>query len=142
MNLLTFSNRVRSAADLQRTVALAPRKNVMARMRFTKKARKKYRPTTLEKKRGTFFLVLMRKLITDDIVVIQSVFLKTVFRSRHLSMVHACDTNANEESTRLNKPFANANVIKETSARTRFKSVSLMLLYLQVLVFGHVFIRK
>ena len=52
--LLTFSSKLRSAADLQRTVALAPRKNVTAKMRFRKKALKKYRPTTLRKKvRGT-----------------------------------------------------------------------------------------
>lgn len=48
--LLTFSNRLRSAADLQRTVELAPMKNVTARRRLTKKAKKKYRPATLQGK--------------------------------------------------------------------------------------------
>ena len=48
--LLTFSSRLRSAADLQRTVELAPTKNVTARRRLTKKAKKKYRPATLRSK--------------------------------------------------------------------------------------------
>lgn len=50
---LTFSSRLRSAADLQRTVAFAPRKKVTARMRLRKKALKKYRATTLRKEAQT-----------------------------------------------------------------------------------------
>lgn len=50
---LTFSRRLRSAADLQRTVAFAPRKKVTARMRLRKKALKKYRAATLRKKAQT-----------------------------------------------------------------------------------------
>lgn len=50
---LTFSRRLRSAADSQRTVAFAPRKKVTARMRLRKKALKKYRAATLRKKAQT-----------------------------------------------------------------------------------------
>lgn len=50
---LTFSSRLRSAADLQRIVALAPKKKVTARIRLRKKAQKKYRATTLRKEAQT-----------------------------------------------------------------------------------------
>lgn len=50
---LTFSSRLRSAADLQRIVALAPRKKVTARIRLRKKAQKKYRAATLRKEAQT-----------------------------------------------------------------------------------------
>ena len=50
---LTFSRRLRSAADLQRTVVFAPRKKVTARMRLRKKALKKYRAATLRKQAQT-----------------------------------------------------------------------------------------
>lgn len=53
---------------MQRTVAFAPIKNVTARMRFRKKALKKYKPTTLQRGRtktdqGKFLIIFSQKVL-------------------------------------------------------------------------------